>query len=333
VRSRGELAAAALDRTGVGALLRRRRPWRGVLVVNYHRIAPVEHPPINKDLWSATPAGFDAQVRFLSRHCDVIGPEELGPRLGARRPSVLITFDDGYRDGAEHALPILRAHGASATFFLTTGFLDRRATAWWDEIAWMVAHSPQRGLPADRWLGDALVLDGDRDRPTSRLVARYKALPWEMRERFLEHLAVVTGSGRRPLADQDGDWLSWEDVRALASAGMAIGAHTVTHPILASLPARLQHDEVGSCLDRLEHELGRRPSLFSYPVGMRDSFDAASRAAVRDHGVRLAFSNYGGMARPSRWDPLDVPRTNVWRGMSSHWFRALTAAPPLFARW
>jgi peptidoglycan/xylan/chitin deacetylase (PgdA/CDA1 family) len=298
-----------------------------VLVLNYHRLAPVERPPISKDLWSATPAGFEAQVRFLSRHCDVIGAEELEPRLRARRPSVLITFDDGYRDCAEHALPVLRAHGVSATFFLTTGFLDRRATAWWDEIAWMVAHSPHRRL------GDELILEGDRDQPTARLVARYKSLPWETRDRFLDHLADVTGSGRRPRADQDGDWLTWEEVRELASAGMAIGAHTVTHPILASMPGRLQHEEVGGSLDRLEQELGRRPSLFSYPVGMRDAFDAASRAAVRDHGVRLAFSNYGGMARPSHWDPLDVPRTNVWRGMSSHRFRALTAASPLFARW
>ncbi len=330
---KGELAAAALDVSGVGALLRRKRPWRGVLIVNYHRIAPLEHPPINPDLWSATPAGFEAQVRFLSRHCEVIGPEELEPRLADRRPSVLITFDDGYRDCAQHALPVLRAHGVPATFFLTTGFIDRRATAWWDEIAWMVAHSPHRRLPADRWVGEELILEGAGHAPATRLVDRYKSLPWELRERFVEHLAIATGSGRRPLADQDGDWLTWQDARELASAGMTIGAHTATHPILASLPASLQHEEVGSSLDRLEQELGRRPSLFSYPVGRPESFDAGSRAAVRAHGIRLAFSNYGGMARASRWDQLDVPRTNIWLGMSSRWFRALTDAPPLFARW
>jgi peptidoglycan/xylan/chitin deacetylase (PgdA/CDA1 family) len=333
VTGRGELAAWALELGHVDELLRRRRPWRGVLVVNYHRIAPLDDPPINRDLWSATPEAFEAQMRFLARHCEVIAPEELQPRLAARRPTVLVTFDDGYRDCAQYALPVLRAHGVPATFFLTTGFLDRRATAWWDEIAWMLAHSPHPRLPGDPWLGDGLVVAGARADATRHVVDRYTALPWEQREQFLDHLAEVTGSGRRPRADQDGDWLSWEDARALARAGMAIGGHTVNHPILASLPPRVQQEEVGASLDRLEQELGRRPSLFSYPVGRRDSFDAASRAALRDNGVQLGFSNYGGMVRPARWDPLDVPRTNVWRTMSLRRFRALTAASPLLARW
>ena len=334
MKGKTELAARTLDVSGIGTLLRTARLARGVLVLNYHRIAPDDRQLLDRGVWSATPDSFEAQVAFLAKRCRVIQPDQLERRLGSRGCSVLITFDDGYRDCAQYALPILRSYGVPATFFLTTGFLDRTATAWWDEIAWMVAKSSRPRLAADEWLAEEFELTGAGGvGAAARFTEQYKGLPWDAREPFLEHLAEVTGSGRRPLSDQHSDWITWDQARELVSAGMTIGAHTVTHPILAGLPPERQRDEVASSLSRLEEELGRRSWLFAYPVGTRSSFDAPARAAMRENGVHMAFSNYGGVARAANWDPLDVPRANIWNSMTPAHFRALATAPRPFARY
>ncbi|MGB2710613.1 MAG: polysaccharide deacetylase family protein, partial [Conexibacter sp.] len=140
--SRTDRAAAALDARWLRALLARLPLWRGVLVLNYHRVGDGSATPWDHTLWSATAEGFDAQLTFLARHAEVVGPDDL-PALAAGRRGrrVLLTFDDGYRDNHEIAYPLLRRHGLQATFFLATGFLDRPHVAWWDEIAWMVRHA------------------------------------------------------------------------------------------------------------------------------------------------------------------------------------------------
>src|SRR5689334_8168394 len=95
-RGRRAVAAAALERSGLGALLRIAPTWRGLLALNYHRVGTPGDTPLDRAMWDATLEDFDAQVEFLARNFDVVGPEEVGPKPASRQ--VLITFDDGYRD-------------------------------------------------------------------------------------------------------------------------------------------------------------------------------------------------------------------------------------------
>jgi hypothetical protein len=196
----------------------------------------------------------------------------------------------------------------------------------------MVAQSPDGPAAARDRSRKAFGIAGGAD-VVDALIRGYQRLPLRDQQPFLERLSKVTRSGRRPPHDDDGDWMTWDDVRQLVRAEMIIGAHSVTHPVLASLSPEGQHEEISGSLGRLEQELGWRPQFFSYPIGSRRAFDDRSRAAAAASGVRLAFSNYGGLARPRRWDPYDVPRTNVGRGTTATAFRAMSAAPRVFARW
>lgn len=321
-RSRRQRAAASLTGPVIGALLRRTRGWRGVLVLNYHRVGDHAAQPWDHTLWSASAEGFDAQLAMLSAEAEVIDPGEVEASLrsGRRGRRVLLTFDDGYRDNFELAYPLLRRHGLTATFFLATGFIDSPRVAWWDEIAWMVRHAQ----PEQRAMQEATI---------AGLVARYKSLPRDRAEAFLDELAQRTGSGRCPAEQARDLWMTWEMARELRAGGMTIGGHTVTHPVLARVPIDDQEREIAGCAERLERELDEPMRSFAYPVGTRDSFTQETQRLLRERGVQLAFSFYGGRAGAAPpWDPLDVPRVHVGRECDADVMRAMVWLPRMFAR-
>jgi peptidoglycan/xylan/chitin deacetylase (PgdA/CDA1 family) len=303
-------AARALAAGSLGRLFKRLGAWRGVLVMNHHRIGDRDASPFDRSLWSSTAESFDGQVRFLAREADVILPGELEDALrNGRGRHVLLTFDDGYRDNYEIAYPILRSHGVRACFFVATGFLDGARPAWWDEIAWMARRG---GIE-----------------PIRPLTEHYKQLPGDEAERYLDRLAVSTGAGRYPGA---GEWMTWDMVREMRDGGMEIGGHTVTHPVLSRVPKARQDDEIAGCAKRLEEELGRPMRFFSYPNGTTWSFDQGARAALEAHDVELAFSFYGGFLRPGPFDRHDVPRCAVYGHWSPTDFVGATVLPQAFAR-
>jgi peptidoglycan/xylan/chitin deacetylase (PgdA/CDA1 family) len=290
--------------------------WRGLLVLTHHRIGDRQRTPFDRAVFSASAEQLDRQLGTLARHAEVIGAEDVAcaSQAGPGR-RVLITFDDGYRDNHELALPLLRAHGLTATFFLTSGFLDKRRAPWWDEIAWMVRHAdaPCAGS-ARREAGERAASGEDdalREAGIAALIARYKTLGGGEGECFLDDLAERLGSGRCGASESDGLWMTWAMVRELRAAGMSIGGHTVTHPVLAGLSRERQREEIAGCAGRLREELGEPMRWFAYPVGARDTFTATTAELLRESGVELAFSYYGGFAAPARWDPFDVPRVHV----------------------
>jgi peptidoglycan/xylan/chitin deacetylase (PgdA/CDA1 family) len=331
--SRLDRAARALELTRLGSLLLRRPPWSGVLALSYHRIGDAGRSKYDRKGWSASADLLDAHLRLILRHFELIGPGQLDDVVRSGRGRyVVLTFDDGYRDSFDVALPVLRSHGATASFFPITGFVDRPRIPWWDEIAWMVRTSAREAVPSGWWLPEPVSYDEpDRERAVVALLERYKRLPGEETGAFLDWLAEATASGRHPEDGADELWLTWDMVRELRRAGMTIGGHTVTHPVLPSLSPEDQRAEIAGCRKRIEAELGERMTAFAYPGGR---FDAVTRECVAAEGVEVAFGHSGGY-RPfgPSWDPLDVRRTSISPRIGVRRLRGTLTLPRLFARW
>lgn len=307
--------------------------WRGALVLNYHRLFDGRPSLFHPGLFSATSDRLERQLVLIKRHFDVISADELIRTYDSPGRKVVITFDDGYRDNYEIAFPVLRRHGVPATFFLTTGFLDHPRVPWWDELAWMVHRSERDSIDGSAWFSGALAFEGTRQSAIDALNAVYKALPATRTEDFLDFCADATGSGRcDPDAGSD-LWMTWQMAADMRDAGMSIGGHTQSHPVLARLDRERQEKEIAECARRLDEQLGVTMRLFSYPVGFRDSFDTFTRECLRRHGVQAAFSLYGGYVRPGRVDPYDLPRASVGLGTGQREFASMLAMPWVFARW
>jgi peptidoglycan/xylan/chitin deacetylase (PgdA/CDA1 family) len=331
--SKREKVARVLGRSGLRRLIGRCYRWDGLLVVNYHHIGDGSTSPYDRETWNATPEGLEAQVRALKADCDVVGPGDLD-RVAAsgRGRFAMITFDDGYADNYRVAFPILGSLGVTATFMLATGFLDRPRLPWWDEVAWMARAGRGGSMAGGPWFEAPVIYDEpDRARAIRAILGRYKALPGDATEAFLDSLGEAAGCGRfRGPAPAD-LWMTWDMVREMQLGGMTFGGHTVDHPVLANLPEARQAEEIGGCLRRIEEETGRRPFVLSYPVGGPLTADARTRACLKEHGVRYAFSYYGGFRNFKHWDPYDIRRVFLSPRLSLDHFRLMVALPPLFA--
>jgi hypothetical protein len=128
---------------------------------------------------------------------------------------------------------------------------------------------------------------------------------------FFAHLEVRAGVAVDGEALGRELFVSWDDVRQMRQAGMAIGSHTHTHRILGRLSEADQREELAMSKAHLESKLGEPIETIAYPIGSRQAFSDLTKRLARELGYRVGFSFYGGINRPGHADPFDVRRIAV----------------------
>ncbi|NDP41129.1 MAG: polysaccharide deacetylase family protein [Aromatoleum sp.] len=277
-------------------------------VLIYHRILP-EPDDVNR--WDVTAAEFERQMRALRESFSPLPLSEALERLAKRslpRRAVAVTFDDGYADNAEVALPILRRCGVPATFFVATGYLNG-GRMWNDSVVEAIRRLP--GPTADlRPVGLGVLDIGDSDRRRDAIAGILGRWKYEAAtDREARATAVAVLAGLLPMRDL---MMRDDQVRCLRAAGMEIGAHTVSHPILARCAdADAEREIVDS--GRYLAELLREPiPLFAYPNGRPGKdYEARHVAMVRRAGYRAALSTAPGVA-VAETDRYQLPRFTPW---------------------
>ena len=223
--------------------------------------------------------------------------------------ALAISFDDGYADNHDVALPILRQQGLPATFFIATGFLGG-GCMWNDVVIEAFRRSSLRQVDFGALLEPGRFTferNWDRRIALEAVIAQIKYLPPESR------LALISEITNRLEVETPTDlMMSPAAVKGLRRAGMQIGAHTVSHPILSNLDATTKRREIGDSKRFLETLLGERVELFAYPNGKPgEDFDADSVRAVRELGFSAAFTTARGAANRHS-DALQIPRFTPW---------------------
>jgi peptidoglycan/xylan/chitin deacetylase (PgdA/CDA1 family) len=222
--------------------------------------------------------------------------------------AMAITFDDGYADNLAVAAPILRRQGVPATVFIATGYLDG-ACMFNDVVIEAIRATARRELDlAPIGLGTfPLASTTDRQRAIDGILGAIKYLPAGERAGRAE--AILRAS---EVAAPAGLMMRRDSVRSLADYGVDVGAHTVTHPILAKLPAADAWREVLESRQDLQQTLRRPVDLFAYPNGSPgDDYNAEHVRMVREAGYAAAVTTAWGAARRSS-DVLQLPRFTPW---------------------
>lgn len=275
-------------------------------VLIFHRVLPEPDALFPDEMDSSR---FDELCGWLKRWFNVL-PLDLAVRaleegnLPAR--ACCITFDDGYADNLHIATPILKKHGLSATFFIATGFLDG-GRMWNDTLIEAVRACRLPSLN----LGDqgefVLGSNAERRGAIDALIGQLKYLPMAERLQATERIAE-----RAEVVPPINLMLSSDELRTLRASGMLIGAHTVSHPILARLDAAQSRAEIRDGQVALQDLLGERIGLFAYPNGKPGTdYLPQHPDIVRDLGFDAAVSTAWGAAGV-RTDRYQIPRFTPW---------------------
>ena len=279
-------------------------------ILIYHRVLARPDPLFPGETDAAL---FERQLRLLKRFYTPLPLSEAVQRLqdGSLPPrAACITFDDGYADNAQVALPLLQRHGWHATFFIATDYLNG-GQMWNDTVIDAVRQAPAPVLDLqDQGLGSYPVASlAQRQATINTLLGRLKYLPFARRQRLAMQILRQAGATVGPPA-----MLSTAQLRQLHAAGMAVGAHTASHPILSTLPDHAAQRDIADGKRQLEGLIQAPVTLFAYPNGKagRD-YGAPHVAMVKSLGFQAAVATDWGVSRPGAGlDLLQLPRFTPW---------------------
>jgi peptidoglycan/xylan/chitin deacetylase (PgdA/CDA1 family) len=303
---------------------------REPIVLMYHRVANLRNDP-----WelAVTPENFREHVRILSETRRVVPLRTLleEARQGRGTGMVAITFDDGYVDVFENALPILAEFQCPATTFLVADALGRNREFWWDKLTRIVFDPPELPPALMLDIGDERFLWRNAGAAASANIDERgrKALYYALWRRLLVLDEIRRDECLGRLAEwadiADGDdrsnrAMSAEQAARMAAGGlMEIGAHTMSHPSLPALGPDGQRAEILRCRKACEEVCSRPVDMFAYPFG---NFDGTSVALAREAGYAAAFTTRAGTLSLMK-DPLEIPRANIGNFSGKRFRRAL----------
>jgi len=206
---------------------------------------------------------FEQQLDYTLKHYEPVSLSQvLDAAAGRTLPSraVLFTFDDGHRSWVDQVAPALRSRGIPGVAFVVAGAVGSSVPYWWEAI-------------------------GASREDAAAMIRQLKSVPDDVRLRMLaERRRSAVGS---PTTDEH---LVPDDLKILEEAGLEIGNHTVSHPILTQCSNRKVAHEVREAKEMLEDIIGHPVRSFAYPNG-NHSPDVALTVAQSGHDVAFLFDH------------------------------------------
>lgn len=304
--------ARSLKSLGILRLLEMYKSTPGILILNYHRIGDPSSTRFDREVFGTTTDEFDAQLQYLKKHFEIVSGDDLQQlvtgKAQLKRMHISLTFDDGYLDNYTHALPVLLANKCTAAFFLVSEYVGSRSIPWWDEIAYLLRNTRKHQITLKYPVPITIALDPNREAAIHTALQHYKRSDNAYSEELMAELRQEADCA---LPHVDRRFLDWNEAREMKNAGMTIGSHTQTHPILGQITPERQQWELEHSKQVIEENLGCKIHTLAYPVGSRDGFDASTEQLARSLGYTMCFSFYGGINTPQNMNATNLLRGNT----------------------
>lgn len=245
---------------------------------------------------------FRRQMIYLRTHFTLISLDTLLRGLFQGQPlprdPLVLTFDDGLRNNATMAFPVLQEQEIPATFFVCPGLIESRQWLWNQEARLRLNSLDQKQFTR---LGQQL----QPVPPTiETLIDWMKTLPLDQRRQVETLIREATPQFNPTREDRlSHELMTWQDLEALDPELITIGGHSFSHPILTQLDSEALDHEIAECRGTLEAKLNRRVRHFCYPNGAHNPIVIE---AVRRHFDSALTTDIGFI--PSRPDPYRLPR-------------------------
>jgi len=280
-------------------------------ILAYHSV--VEEPQLTDYILgsSRARAHFERHMENLARKFSVVTVDEVAQfaKSGRKLPprAVAVTFDDGFADNYEVALPILNRYGIPATFYIMVDAVENGTLPWYCRIRF--AFNTTR---KSEWTyqGTTYKLSSPAERQAAMPVAwdRGAALAGAEQQAFVEGIESSLEIEPSHAQARHGLMMDWEQVRALKKAGHTIGGHTLSHPNVAQVSVEEARAEIAGCKRELEEKLGEPVEHFSYPhPALNPHWSSQTLAITREARFKSAVLTTFGAVRAGD-EPLALKR-------------------------
>lgn len=281
---------------------------RKIRTLLYHRVINLE---MDTHLLAVSEENFYNQMRWLKARYPIIKFDADWDSV--KEDAICITFDDGYKDNFERAIPILEELEIPATIFVSSGNLNTDYEMWWDELERNLL-VPRNYLKEFKLLDEVYgcILDTDSvDRRRDLYYSLHRIMKdgigSERRENWLEQLRKWNRLDRA--GREDHRMTTIDELQNINNSLITIGAHTINHPTLARLNYDKQFEEISVSKRVLEKVLGYKVNTFSYPFGGREDYNEDTLRVCEELEFIRVAANY-----PGDWEngnKYEVPRRIV----------------------
>ncbi|MCW5695521.1 MAG: polysaccharide deacetylase family protein [Bauldia sp.] len=298
--------------TGLHRLL---RPLTGGMgaILTFHRVRPPTgeafQPNANLEV---TPEFLADAIDWLRRReIDIVTMDEALRRLkeGSPRRFAVITFDDGYRDNRDHALPVLKARNAPFIIYVPTGLIDRAVNPWWMTLEEVIRRNDRVAIPG---AGDFTTTTvAEKSSAYDALGDWLESIPEVQQRAAADDLARRYGFDVRAMVDEA--VMTWDELAGVAAEPLVtIGAHTVNHVALGKLSEEDVRREVLDGAAILEERLGAWPRHFAYPYGFDPMVTERDWRILADLGFASAVRTEPGvLSSASTRQTTGLPRISM----------------------
>jgi peptidoglycan/xylan/chitin deacetylase (PgdA/CDA1 family) len=298
----------------INKFLRRDKP----LILCYHSISRNDMPfPV----WTHMNCSqFEQHLRFLSGNFRCISLPRLYDQLeqGEFEPySIVITFDDGYRNNFTDAFPLLIKYNVPATIFITTSLTGTNKFIWSDAVAAILSVTE-----LDQFVFDNNVLQlstkNEKGVAYRKIVDFLKGLEPKMITAYIGNLIKILGVSEydleKPELQTFFGHLSWGQIHEMVGSGLVdIGSHGLSHSILARLPEAKAREEIKLSKSVLEEGLagcGYPVKFFAYPNGGASDFTEAHHAPLMESCYHGALTTIPDRVN-KLVNPYELPRVCI----------------------
>lgn len=249
-----------------------------IQVLLFHRVIEKSNDPWRLEI---RPEIFEEYIKYIANNYNVKRFEDDWKDVSEK--TIVITFDDGYWDNYEYALPILERYKVPATIFVSTGNLDKTEEFWWDCLARLV--------------------------PTDSLIQtrnELRKLTFSERKEVLNKIELSSTNCSKPLVTDRS--LNEEELKRMSeSEYITIGGHTVTHNALLYQSEEEQRFEIQESKNVLERIIGKKITTFSYPFGQRDTYSDTTIRLLKECEIKKAASTIPELVGEN-YNPYEIPR-------------------------
>ena len=252
-----------------------------IFIFNFHRVSN-EHSPAFPPIPVKT---FEKVIRLLNHQFMIIPQEALVEKLpdSTKKDFCILTFDDGYADFAEYALPILEKHKIPSTLHIVTDVATTGKMFWTQRLNKIVETYYQLKMPIEcSSLSQVYIMRNDKEVEMTALDIYLRLVEDDNRMEIINELA-----SKITATIPETKMLTWQDLKSLPRDIVTIGSHAHTHNNLLKMSSDEVTEELSKSFNLIKENIGIEPLSIAYPNGQ---YSEEINTLASDIGYKLFYT-------------------------------------------